>query len=107
MADGESCGWDPVCYMAAIGGGAKDAVDEVYTDASEAAGYVTTTIGDILKAPGQALKKIGEGVEKVGEGVGKGAAETPGLIKEGFDDMGKVLLLAALGVGAFVLWQKK
>ena len=60
-------------WTQSIGGQAKDAVEEVYSDASEAGGFVLDTIGQVVTAPGKMLQSIGKGVEKAGGGLGDGA----------------------------------
>jgi len=64
-------------YIAAIGGAARETVEEVYDDATEAGGVVLMTVKDVLTAPGRALTAVGEGlgkgVEAAGTGVGMGA----------------------------------
>lgn len=77
MADDGTQSWYDTAegYMYAIGGTAREAVTEVYSDATAAAGAGITTISDVLKAPGKALISVGSGFEKAGAGIGKGAEE--------------------------------
>ena len=87
-------------YISAIGGQAKEAVEEVYSDATDAGGFIIETFKEVVTAPGKALTKVGEGIgkgaEAMGKGVGEGAEETPkALITIG-------LLAAAVGAVYFL-----
>jgi len=100
MSDDAECGWDPVCYAAAVGNTAKETVIELYGDAKDAGGYVLETGREILTLPGRAVKAVGEGLEAAGQGATDMAAAAPKTI-------GPVVFAVAALAGVYFVWGRK